>query len=84
MPDVVVPEEAGALVPIRDGMAMTTDGWVVLGNGEALISPDDEVTAMASVPIDPGYSTAAGSREHRHRLGSVRLAAAQPARHPGR
>jgi phage shock protein PspC (stress-responsive transcriptional regulator) len=40
-----VPEEAGALVPIRDGVAMTTDGWVVLGNGEAVISPDGEVTA---------------------------------------
>lgn len=78
VPDVVIPDEAGALIPVRDGIAMTGDGWIVLGNGEALISPTDEVTTSAGglyppevsagdpqMPLDPGTSIDTGWGQYR-------------------
>jgi phage shock protein PspC (stress-responsive transcriptional regulator) len=56
-PGPLVPEEAGALVNIGDGIAMTTDGWVVLGDGEAVISPDDEITIGSTYPEPDGSQT---------------------------
>jgi phage shock protein PspC (stress-responsive transcriptional regulator) len=53
LPGALLPEASGALVPIRDGIQMTTDGWVVLGAGEAVISPDDVVTSSAPDVLYP-------------------------------
>jgi hypothetical protein len=38
----------GELEPIADGVAATTDGWLVLADGEALIDPDDQVIGDTS------------------------------------
>ncbi len=53
----LVPSQAGDLLAIRDGVSMTADGWVVLGDGSAVISPDDVVTTTAGggvVEFDDG------------------------------
>ncbi len=38
----------GELEPIADGVAATTDGWLVLADGEVLIDPDDQVIGDTS------------------------------------
>jgi phage shock protein PspC (stress-responsive transcriptional regulator) len=54
----LVPADAGSLVAIRDGISMTTDGWVVLGDGEAVIGPDGQITSpYAGLPQDDGTQT---------------------------
>jgi phage shock protein PspC (stress-responsive transcriptional regulator) len=65
----LMPPDAGSLVPIRDGVAMTTDGWVVLGDGDAIISPDDEVTSLQSAT----YPEPDGTQQIETGWGSFRL-----------
>jgi hypothetical protein len=38
----------GRLELVVDGVAATTDGWLVLADGEALLDPDDQVLAATS------------------------------------
>lgn len=54
VPEQLLPAAVGSLVAIRDGVSMTTDGWIVLGNGDAVISPQDEVTASELSSVYPG------------------------------
>ncbi|MGE0305840.1 MAG: PspC domain-containing protein [Acidimicrobiia bacterium] len=42
----------GALTAVSDGVAVTSDGFIVLGSGEAVIDPNDNVTAGYAGPSD--------------------------------
>ena len=47
----------GALVVIADGVGVTSDGWFVLGNGEAVIDASDRVVAGEQQEFRPGTTS---------------------------
>jgi hypothetical protein len=57
-PRIVVPlpdvpgGRLGELRQVADGVAGTSDGWIVLADGEAVISPDDRVVAGETYMLD--------------------------------
>lgn len=48
---------AGAIVVIADGVGVTSDGWFVLGSGEAVIDASDRVVAGEQQELRPGTAS---------------------------